>query len=175
MSAFECQAIQSYLALDIETSGLCSNTDEIIEIALAEVTSQGHVALVLQRRVRPSKPLSNAAETLLGLTNGSLAGAPTFHEIAAEIEEAISGKTIVSINTSFDRSFLEAALQDAGFHGLQNLDFIDLAGQIPARMRRKGFDGIREWVGGIDEALPLSLGLVTRAFAKLLREGEGHG
>ena len=170
MAFAQSEARKGYVALDIETSGLNPGTGEIIEVALAEVNSEGQAALILHHRIRPSNPLSNAAENVLGLTNDSLAEASSFHAIAAELEEAIAGKTIVSINASFDRSFLEAALEGAGCNGLQNVDFIDLSRHLPSYVRRKGFDAIREWAGETNEALPLSLGLVTRLFEKLQSE-----
>ena len=172
MAFAQSEARNGYVALDIETSGLDPDTDEIIELALVQVNSEGRAALILHHRIRPSKSLSSAAERIVGFTNASLADAPSFHEIASELEEAIAGKTIVSINASFDRFFLEAALKGAGCNGLQNVAFTDLTAHLPSEMRRKGFDEIRAWAGDINEALPLSLGLVTRVLAKLVSEGE---
>lgn len=97
---------EDWVILDTETTGL-SQIDEIIQIAI--IAHDGSV--LLDTLVRPIQPISAAAIAVHGITNATLEEAPSFPEIYKEFKAAISEKTLVIYNASFDRRLLNQTIK----------------------------------------------------------------
>jgi DNA polymerase-3 subunit epsilon len=93
-----------WLLFDCETTGL----DDPSLVEVAAVDSRG-AAIVHQRlRPHPSRPLEAAAIAIHGLTDGMLAGQPTFAERHAALAAALAGRTLLAYAATFDRTVWEA-------------------------------------------------------------------
>lgn len=97
---------EDWVILDTETTGL-SQIDEIIQIAI--IAHDGSV--LLDTLVRPIQPISAAAIAIHGITNTTLEEAPSFPEIYKEFKAAISEKTMVIYNASFDQRLLNQTIK----------------------------------------------------------------
>jgi DNA polymerase III subunit epsilon len=98
------------LFVDVETTGLDHQRDEIIELAIVPFTygPDGQIYDVkepLQRFHQPENPISAEITRLTGITDEMVAG----HAIDSAEVEAFSSKAVLVIahNAGFDRRFLE--------------------------------------------------------------------
>ncbi|WP_298401593.1 helicase C-terminal domain-containing protein [uncultured Chloroflexus sp.] len=96
-----------YVAIDVETTGLQSGLDEIIEVAA--VTFRGREILDrFERLVRPRQSVPLKITRLTGIDPVALAKAPRFNEIGAELARFIGNRPIVGHSISFDLTMLRA-------------------------------------------------------------------
>jgi DNA polymerase-3 subunit epsilon/ATP-dependent DNA helicase DinG len=96
-----------FVALDVETTGLQTGVDEIIEVAAVQF--RGHDILARYTKlVRPRQPLPLKITRLTGITPEDLQEAPRFNEIGAEFARFIKSYPIVGHSVSFDLSMLRA-------------------------------------------------------------------
>ncbi|MGH9719565.1 MAG: 3'-5' exonuclease [Bryobacteraceae bacterium] len=100
--------------VDLETTGFCPGGDRIIELAVVRVEPRQEPELLLDTLVNPRRPVF--ATEIHGITNGDVADAPTFEEVAGKLLEAISGCVFASYNVYFDGKFVQAELTQVGFH-----------------------------------------------------------
>lgn len=95
----------TYVALDLETTGLDPENDEIIEVGA--VRAGDGVEESFQTFVRPQRALPYRIQCLTGISQADLANAPLFAEVAAELERFIGESPIVGQNIAFDLAFLQ--------------------------------------------------------------------
>lgn len=69
--------LKNYVVFDVETTGLSSKTEEIIEIAIAKITN-GQQTSTFTSLVNPGKTLPSKIVSLTGLTDEMLKNAPVF-------------------------------------------------------------------------------------------------
>ena len=94
-----------WVALDLETTGLSSANDEIIEIGA--VRFQGPDILdTFQTFVDPGRRLSDFIVRYTGITQPEVDGAPVFSRVAGELATFIGSSPIVGHNIAFDLDFL---------------------------------------------------------------------
>ncbi len=135
--------------LDVETTGLDRERDDIIEVAIQE--GLGRSAPVWVQRLRPLVPIAEDASAIHGITDEDVAGCPRLPEAAGEIRSRITGATaLVGYNLSFDLGMLDGALRR---HGLEPLDLSGIALIDPYRIWRRSeprslTGAFRRFVGG---------------------------
>jgi DNA polymerase III epsilon subunit-like protein len=112
-----------FVAFDLETSDFDIDSCEIVEIAAVRV--RGKVVVDgFQSLVRCKGPISPAATTVHGYTDGDVAGAPTLEEAWARFREFVGSDILVAHNgQKFDVPVLRRTCQ--GFDGLEDLVFYD--------------------------------------------------
>jgi DNA polymerase III epsilon subunit-like protein len=102
------------LAIDLETTGLDAERDELIEWGAARLRG-GRVTETVGSLVRPEGPISPDAQRITGLDAEQLQSAPPLRDvldtIADELEQA---EALIAYNASFDRTFLARAFARAG-------------------------------------------------------------
>ena len=102
-----------FVAIDLETTGLNPAEHEIIEIAWVRF-ERGAVVESFSSLVRPKQPIPPRITELTGISNDEVASAPSIEEVLPGVLEALSGRTVVAHNASFDRGFLETAASKMG-------------------------------------------------------------
>jgi predicted DnaQ family exonuclease/DinG family helicase len=102
---------QIHVALDLETTGLDSARDTIIEIGA--VKFQGNEVLdTFQTFINPGRPIPEFIQRLTGIAPHQVRRAPFFSSVASNLEEFVGACPIVGHNISFDLRFLDS-------HGLR--------------------------------------------------------
>lgn len=97
-----------YCILDVETTGLSPQRDELLEIGLIRV--RGHeIAARYSQLVQPVGKIPQAITQKTGITEEMVSSAPSPKAVQAEILAFIGTDTILGHNTSFDIGFLNAA------------------------------------------------------------------
>lgn len=114
---------QTYISLDLETTGLDPERDRIIEIGA--VKFQGKEVLdTFHTLVNPHCPLPYRIRLLTGITTEELAAAPPFSAVAASFLSFVGSYPLVGQNINFDLNFLRS--QGVSFPNI-TYDILELA------------------------------------------------
>ena len=92
--------------LDLETTGASAGQDRITEVGLIEV-DDGYFVREWSTLVNPGIPIPPLIQSLTGINDRMVAGAPYFEDIAQELHDAIDGRMLIAHNARFDYGFLE--------------------------------------------------------------------
>jgi len=107
-----------YLAFDLETTGLDSERDRILEFCFIELDADLRELGRWSRIVDPGVPLSPVIQELTGITPDMLLGQPPFSLHAPRIQQLVAGATLIAHNHQFDVPFLDRELRLAGQVGI---------------------------------------------------------
>ena len=99
--------------LDIETTGGNPQRDRITEIGI-RFWRGGQVVGRWQALLNPQTRISGFIERLTGISNAMVADAPTFENLADELEHQLQGAVFVAHNARFDYSFIKAEFRRLG-------------------------------------------------------------
>lgn len=111
--------MNNYVVIDIETSGINPDKDEIIRLSALKIVS-GETADEFSSFVKPRKPLSAEVERLTGITNKSLEEKRSIKVVMTDFLQFIGNSTLVAHNIGFDMRFINAALKDMGQPVIKN-------------------------------------------------------
>lgn len=119
-------SITDYLTLDrpliifdLETTGLATGEDKIIEIAYEKIMPSGEVIAYCQR-INPGKSIPEVASSINGIYDKDIVDAPSFAKLSYELWSAFEGADVGGFNiTGFDLPFLKSEFASVG----KNFDF----------------------------------------------------
>ena len=100
----------AFVAFDLETTGLSSRTDTIIEIG-AVLMKGGKEIDRFQTFVSPGRKLDPKIIELTGITDRMLNGAPSIEEVLPKFLEFVGDRVLVAHNSDFDTGFIRAACE----------------------------------------------------------------
>lgn len=101
-SAWANQMLSSNaVILDTETTG-GAKTDQVIQLSIIDM--QGRA--LFDSLLRPTCEIHPMAAQVHGITKSRLRGAPTLPDMATEVKQAMTGRTIIAYNVSFDRRLI---------------------------------------------------------------------
>ena len=101
--------IDSYICIDLETTGLNPKMDKIIEIGAVKVIG-GEVKDTFATFVNPGRVLEERVSELTGITNAQLENAPYIEDILPMLEEFLEDLPLLGHRILFDYSFLKKAM-----------------------------------------------------------------
>lgn len=116
---------RTYVALDLETTGLDPTKDAIIEVGAVRF-QDGHVLERYVTFVNPRRPIPARIQQITGIRDADVANAPFFEQVLPELEAFVAADVaaIVAHNAAFDIAFARA-------HGIHfhrpALDTLELA------------------------------------------------
>jgi len=97
-----------YVALDLETTGLQSDRDAIVEIGAVKFRGDAVIG-EWSSLVNPNRPLPHKIERLTGITPRELEHAPALNAVLPPLMRFIGENPIVGHNIQFDVGFLQRA------------------------------------------------------------------
>lgn len=103
--------LDSFVFVDIETTGISRNQDSIIEIAALKVEG-GKLIRSYRTLINPHITLPPFIQDLTGISASDLDSAPDFSGIKDELFELLSGSIFVAHNARFDYSFIRKAFEN---------------------------------------------------------------
>ena len=106
--------LPAFVAVDLETTGLEFEKDEIIEVALVRFENGApveNVDFLLKPEAATLRPF---IESLTGISNADIADAPDFASVAGKISAFIGDMPLVAHNAMFDSRFLKNAMEKVG-------------------------------------------------------------
>ena len=104
---------EEFVAFDLETTGLSSSDDVIIEIG-AVILQNGVEKDRFQTFVNPHRRLERKIIDLTGITDEMLADAPSIEEVLPEFLKFCGDRVLVAHNADFDTGFIRAACERQG-------------------------------------------------------------
>jgi len=103
----------AYVVLDVETTGLNTRSDEIIEIGAVRLENGVEVG-EFSELINPGRPVPERVVEITGITSAMLRDKRTLMEVMPEFARFCEGAVLVAHNASFDMSFFRRAFRQAG-------------------------------------------------------------
>ncbi len=167
---------QEFVAFDLETTGLSSRTDRIIEIG-AVILKNGKEIDRFQTFVDPERPLERRIVDLTGITDEMLRGAPKIEEVLPKFLDFCGERILCAHNSDFDTGFIRAACGRLGldYHGTA-LDTLILAQNLMPQLNKFKLDVVSNALSlpdfnhhrAADDAM--TCGLILTKFLSMLSE-----
>ncbi|VCU69104.1 hypothetical protein PIGHUM_01164 [Pigmentiphaga humi] len=127
--------------VDLETTGTAPHSDRITEIGIVQVDEDG--VREWSSLVNPERPIPRMIQSLTGISNAMVAGAPRFAELAGDIAARLRGYTFIAHNAGFDYGFLRHEFQRAGLpFRAQVLCTVRLSRRLYPHYRSHGLDAL---------------------------------
>lgn len=104
----------TYVVFDVETTGLSSRFDKIIELAAVKVHN-GEIVDKFESFINPHETLSEVIKNLTGITDGMLVDAPEFKDVLPKFKEWVGDAIFVAHNATFDMGFIDTAYETLGY------------------------------------------------------------
>lgn len=101
-------AAETFVALDLEATGMDPARHEIIEVALVVFDRDGERER-FSSLIRPRARLSLDISALTGIAPADVAAAPSFQEVAPTLRRLVAGWPVVGQSAEMDLAMLEAA------------------------------------------------------------------
>ncbi len=131
---------EPYVAFDLETTGLSSRNDKIIEIG-AVLMKNGQELDRFQTFVDPGQRLQKETVELTGITDAMLRGAPKLEDIFPKFLEFVGDRVLVAHNADFDTGFIRAACEKLGYsYNFTSADTLVLSQNLMPHLSRFKLD-----------------------------------
>ncbi|NQV13868.1 ribonuclease H-like domain-containing protein [bacterium] len=140
----------TFVSFDLETTGLDSKTDFVIEFGAVKVVD-GVATEHYQQFIKPPVRIPDFIRKLTGITNEMVQDAPTFEEVVDDLYDFLGNHPLVAHNIHFDHNFLNTKREDIDGIPLRNqlLDTLSL-------VRTVRYDIINHKLGTVAEFYGLS-------------------
>lgn len=153
---------RDFTAVDIETTGLSSYFDSIIELAAVKYRD-GIPISSYEQLVYPGMEIDEFITDLTGITNSMLAGMPEIKDVLQDFLTFIGDDTIVGHNVNFDINFIYDNCEESGIDPVSN-DFIDTM-RIAKRL-------YKDWPNHKLDTLAANLNVGGRGFHRALSDAQ---
>ena len=97
--------LKNYVVIDIETTAIDPQYDEIIELGALKVEN-GIVTSSFSKLIKPKRPISDFITQLTGISNKMVENAPSIEEELPNYLKFINEQNIVGHNVNFDINFI---------------------------------------------------------------------
>lgn len=115
----ETEFPSNYTVIDIETTGLSYNKNEIIEISALKIRKD-RIIDSFSHLIKPNRKIGSFITHLTGITNEMVANAEKIDKILPEFVKFLSDDTILGHNVKFDINFLQKNLENNKLERLKN-------------------------------------------------------
>jgi ATP-dependent DNA helicase DinG len=178
--------MNSIVALDIETTGLDSQKDAIIEIGIVRFNGN-RIEDEWSSLVNPGRKIPPFITQLTGITDHMVLEAPPFHKLVPELQNFVGDLPILGHNVGFDLSFLRknglykmneardtyevasVLLPDAGRY---NLGALGQLLNIPLPASHRALDDARVTCAVYRSLYEIGMDLPLQILAEIVRLGE---
>ena len=161
--------VTPWAVVDLETTGTepWPSSHRVLEIGIVRLAPDGSVVEEYETLLAPGRPVE--ATEIHGITDGMVAGAPAFAEVAGDVAGLLEGAVVVAHNVLFDIGFLRGEFQLAGrtLPPVAALCTAQLTRLLHPDVECRLVDCCQTF--GIDHAEPHSALSDARAAAQLLR------
>ncbi len=132
--------IDTYIALDTETTGVCAASDRIIEIGMAKVVD-GKVVDSYKTLINPQMNISDRITQITGITNADVSDKPVMKDIIGDIMEFMEDMPILGHNIIFDYKFIKKAAINNSYEFERNgIDTLKMARRILPEQPHKSLE-----------------------------------
>ena len=137
-----------FVAVDIETTGCCPGSSDVIEIG-ATLIQGGRIVGSFESFVRPQHQIPPSIVELTGITDPMVADAPPIHEVMGAFIAFADGAVLVAHNHRFDMGFLDYEAERAFGTPFQRpiLDTLSLSRRLSPDLPRHNLRALAEHYG----------------------------
>ncbi|MGF7397187.1 PolC-type DNA polymerase III [Thermoanaerobacterium thermosaccharolyticum] len=137
----------SFVVFDIETTGLSSINDSIIEIGAVKI-KDCRIVDTFETFVNPQIHISNFITKLTGITDDMVKRYPPIDEVLPKFLEFIKGSTLVAHNANFDVTFIKTKAKNLGIE-VDNpvLDTLELSRHMYENLKNYKLDTVAQHLG----------------------------
>ena len=129
-----------FVAFDLETTGLSSKNDRIIEIGAVRMRNGKEVDR-FQTFVNPERVLERKIVELTGITDDMLRGAPKIEQVLPQFLEFVGDSILVAHNADFDTGFVRASCSRLGYaYNFTSADTLILAQNLMPHLNKFKLD-----------------------------------
>lgn len=137
----------SYVSVDLETTGLDPKTDRIIEIGAVKV-EKGIRTGIFETFVNPGRKLTERVAELTGIRDEDLAEAPVIQEVLPRLLEFMEDRLLLGHSILFDYAFLKrAAVNERLPFERQGLDTLKIARSFLPELESRRLDYLCTYYG----------------------------
>lgn len=137
--------IKTYVAFDLETTGLNPETDQIIEIGALKV-KDGKVVDRFMEFVKPDQPITDTITDITGITNEMLATARETEHIVHAFMEFCEDDVLVGHNIMFDYKFCKLYAAKYGYSfEKKGIDTLKIARKVHKSFESKSLGALCEY------------------------------
>ena len=142
----------SYVCIDLETTGLDPKRDKIIEVGAVKV-EQGKITGEWQTLVNPGRKLEERIVELTGIQDDELAGARTISEVLPDLFAFWEERTLLGHSVLFDYSFLKkAAVNERLSFERQGIDTLKIARKYLQNLESRALGALSKHYGILHSA-----------------------
>lgn len=165
---------QPLAIIDLETTGTHALRDRITEIAVIRVDAEG--VGEWSTLIQPGVRIPAFVTQLTGISNDTVASAPTFASIAAQLASLLQGRLLVAHHARFDYRFLKAEFERAGIRfQTRTLCSVRLSRALNPEQARHDLDSVIAAYGLDPGQRHRALDDARAVHAFLLKAEERHG
>uniref|UniRef100_UPI004055C62E 3'-5' exonuclease n=1 Tax=Acetatifactor sp. TaxID=1872090 RepID=UPI004055C62E len=137
--------INTYISIDLETTGLNPKEDRIIEIGAVKVV-EGQAVDTFSTLINPGRKLEERITELTGITDDDLTDAPFIEEIFPKLELFLENLPILGHSILFDFSFLKKAAVNCNRNfEKEAIDTLKIARKYLAQLEHRNLDYLCEY------------------------------
>ena len=137
----------SYVCIDLETTGLDPKRDKIIEIGAVKV-EQGEITEEWQTLVNPGRKLEERIVELTGIRDDELVGTRTISEVLPDLFAFLEERTLLGHSVLFDFSFLKkAAVNERLSFERHGIDTLKIARKHLQHLESRALGALCEYYG----------------------------
>ncbi|MGN0168369.1 MAG: PolC-type DNA polymerase III [Acetatifactor sp.] len=137
--------IQSYVSIDLETTGLNPKTDKIIEIGAVKIID-GQSREAFSTFVNPGRKLEQRIVELTGIGDADLKEAPFIEEVLPGLLDFLENLPLLGHSVLFDYSFLKkAAVNQKLSFDKQAIDTLKISRKYLADLEHRSLDYLCEY------------------------------
>ena len=129
---------QTYVALDLETTGLDPTHDAITEIGAVKFCAD-EILDTFSTFVNPGRPIPFAITELTGIRDEDVADAPHLHDVLPSLSQFVGEQTIIGHSIQFDMAFLN---RHACLTNNELLDTFELATVLVTQAERYSLESL---------------------------------
>ena len=137
--------LKSYIAFDLETTGLSPQEHEIIEIGALKVR-EGKVVERFMEFVHPNKPITPMITNITHITNDMVAGARSCPEIIHDFLSFCEDDVLIGHNVMFDYSFVKcSAVREGLTFEKMGIDTLKIARKVHKDFESKSLGALCDY------------------------------
>lgn len=137
----------SYICIDLETTGLNPKTEQIIEIGVIRVEDQA-VVQEWGTFVNPGRRLEERVAQLTGIRDEQLADAPSLDEVFPKVMDLVGDHVLLGHSVIFDYSFLKrAAVNRKMAFEREGIDTLKIARKYLADLESRSLEYLCRYYG----------------------------
>ena len=137
--------IESYVAVDLETTGLNPKHDRILEIGAVMIWN-GQVEKEFSTLINPKREITDRIVDLTGISGEMVENAPGIEDVIENVISFCGGLPLLGHNILFDYSFLKRAAVNSGYQFEKNgVDTLKLSRKFMPQEEKKNLSAACEW------------------------------